>query len=180
MASSQVLVIATNATSAAPGIVQIAGDFGGSATTPLVTGINGVPVTGTPTAGQVLTASSGTAAAWATPAGTTSTAKRVVTDTYSATLTPNSTTTDIYRITLTGSPTLATPSGTPVDGQQMQMNFIQDGSGSRVITYSTGYSFSTDIPSPTLTTTPGATDILGFQYASASGKWRLLGLVKGF
>ena len=50
------------------GIVQLAGDFGGTAADPLALKINGTSVPATPTVGQVLTATSGTAATWQTPA----------------------------------------------------------------------------------------------------------------
>lgn len=53
----------------ADGAAQIAGDLGGTPATPVVAKINGVAVTGTPTVGQVPTATSGTAATWQTPAG---------------------------------------------------------------------------------------------------------------
>lgn len=53
----------------ADGAAQVAGDLGGTPATPVVAKINGVAVTGTPTAGQVPTATSGTAATWQTPAG---------------------------------------------------------------------------------------------------------------
>lgn len=53
----------------ADGAAQIAGDLGGTAATPVVAKINGVAVTGTPTVGQVPTATSGTAATWQTPSG---------------------------------------------------------------------------------------------------------------
>ena len=57
------------ATTGAKGAVQLAGDLAGTATAVTVAKVNGVAVTGTPTSGQVITASSGTAAAWASPSG---------------------------------------------------------------------------------------------------------------
>lgn len=63
-----VSVPAPDATTTAKGVVQLAGDLGGTAAAPSVLKVNGVTVSGTPTNGQVITASSGTAAAWATPA----------------------------------------------------------------------------------------------------------------
>jgi hypothetical protein len=59
---------AAAATTTTQGIVQLAGDLAGTASAPTVAKVAGVAITGTPTAGQVPTASSGTAAAWATPA----------------------------------------------------------------------------------------------------------------
>jgi len=44
------------------------GDLSGTLPSPTVAKVNGVAVTGTPTAGQVITASSGTAAIWSNPA----------------------------------------------------------------------------------------------------------------
>ncbi|QQS20301.1 hypothetical protein IPL85_02535 [Candidatus Saccharibacteria bacterium] len=46
------------------GIVQLAGDLAGSATSPSVAKVNGVAVSGTPSAGQVLKATSASAASW--------------------------------------------------------------------------------------------------------------------
>lgn len=55
-----------NATGSTPGKVQLAGDLSGTATTPTVAKVNGIAVTGTPASGQVLTATSTTAASWQT------------------------------------------------------------------------------------------------------------------
>jgi hypothetical protein len=59
---------ASNATSSSPGLVQLDGDLSGTATSPTVAKVNGITVTGTPSANQVLTASGSTAASWSTPA----------------------------------------------------------------------------------------------------------------
>lgn len=55
---------AANATTTSPGLVQLAGDLAGTATSLTVAKLNGVSASGTPTSGQVLTATSGTAATW--------------------------------------------------------------------------------------------------------------------
>lgn len=60
---------AGNATTTALGIVQLAGDLGGTATAPIVTRVNGITLpASTPAAGQVLTATSTSATSWMTPA----------------------------------------------------------------------------------------------------------------
>lgn len=62
--------LSTNsATSGSLGVIQLTGDFDGTATSPTVAKIQGVAISGTPSAGQVLTASSASAAAWAAAGG---------------------------------------------------------------------------------------------------------------
>ena len=55
----------SDATSSTPGLVRLDGDLGGSATTPRVESIQGVGISGTPSSGQSLVASSSSAAKWA-------------------------------------------------------------------------------------------------------------------
>lgn len=55
----------TDATTGAKGIVQLAGDLGGTSALPSVLRVNGISVSGTPTVGQSLIASSTSAAGWA-------------------------------------------------------------------------------------------------------------------
>jgi hypothetical protein len=57
----------SDATTGSKGIIQLSGDLAGSATSPTVAKINGISVSGTPTGGTVLTASSSTAASWTAP-----------------------------------------------------------------------------------------------------------------
>lgn len=56
---------ASNATSSTPGLIQLSGDLGNTATSPKVESIQGVAISGTPSAGQALVASSSSAAKWA-------------------------------------------------------------------------------------------------------------------
>jgi hypothetical protein len=59
----------SNATANTPGLVQLDGDLGGSATSPSVTSIKGITLpSSAPTTGNVLTASSSSATTWSTPA----------------------------------------------------------------------------------------------------------------
>jgi hypothetical protein len=70
-----------DATTTSKGVVQLAGDFGGAAASPTVQKIQGVAISGTPSAGQVLIASAANAAAWGTSPATadaTATSKGVV------------------------------------------------------------------------------------------------------
>lgn len=106
--------------------------------------------------------------------------KRILTVTYTATITPNASITDILRVTLTGNVIMNVPTGTFVDGQQIQYELTQDSTGSRTISFGTGYGFSTDLPSPTLTTTANKTDILGFEYNAVVGVWRCMALLHAF
>ncbi len=74
-----------DATTGAKGIVQLAGDLGGNAAAPGVLKVNGISVTGTPSTGQALLATSTTAASWGTlPAGASSTVFNVKDAPYSA------------------------------------------------------------------------------------------------
>jgi hypothetical protein len=60
---------AGNATSSTPGLVQLDGDLGGTATSPSVTSIKGITLPASaPASGNVLTATSASATAWTTPA----------------------------------------------------------------------------------------------------------------
>lgn len=110
--------------------------------------------------------------------------KRVTAAASAATHTPNVDTTDIYTTTLTSAATtIANPTGTPGDGQQLQYRFKQDATGNRTIApsgWGTAYRFSTDVPAPTLTTTAGKTDYVGFQYNSTDAKYDCLAVNKGF
>jgi hypothetical protein len=62
-----------NLTSDLSNKVQIGGDLGGTASAPTVAKVNGVSISGTPSNGQVITATSTSVAAWATPSGGSST-----------------------------------------------------------------------------------------------------------
>lgn len=53
-----------DATLTTKGLIQLAGDLGGTAASPKVTKVNGVSVTGTPSSGQILRAGSTSTAVW--------------------------------------------------------------------------------------------------------------------
>ncbi len=99
--------------------------------------------------------------------------KRVTVIADAATITPNVDTTDIATFTLGGNRTIAAPTGTPADGQQLMMRIKQDATGTRIPTFNAIYRFS-NATATTLTTTPSKTDYIGFQYNAADTKWDAL------
>jgi hypothetical protein len=71
-----------------------------------------------------------------------------------------------FDVTLQGNSTLA-PSVSPSGGQSGAVFIRQDGTGSRTLSYSGGWSFSNGT-APTLTTTPSGTDLLAYYAASST------------
>jgi hypothetical protein len=84
-----------------------------------------------------------------------------------------------FRVTLGGSRTLDNPAN-PVDGQQIIFQITQGSGGSAGITWASDYEFSQEMPQPSLSTTAGQTDLAGFIYNAAIGKWLLAAFVNGF
>ena len=79
----------------------------------------------------------------------------------------------VAKVTLAGNRTLAAPSGTtPAAGQFVSLLIIQDGTGSRTITWNAVYEFASDT-APTLTTTANLGDIFIFRYNGS--KWLEVG-----
>jgi hypothetical protein len=90
----------------------------------------------------------------------------------SGTLTPNGDTTDVFNaFGLTGAITVATPSGTPVDGQRLMLRFEDNGTG-RGITW-TGTSGAYRAVGVTLPTTTVASKVtyVGCVYNSTDVFW---------
>ncbi len=85
-----------------------------------------------------------------------------------------------FTVTLGGNRTLGNPTGSPVDGQLMEVIAIQDATGSRTLAYDTQYAFGSDVTSPTLSTTASKVDKLLFQFRSSATKWDCIGVVKGY
>ncbi len=84
-----------------------------------------------------------------------------------------------FRVTLTASRTMGNPSNL-VDGQRLLFRIEQGGSGSYTVTWSSKYRFSTDVPSPTLSTTVGAADFVFFNYNAGDDKLDCLGWARGY
>ena len=106
-------------------------------------------------------------------------APAVVTLTDAATITVDASLGNHMRVTLAGNRTLGNPTNS-VDGQQLMFEVIQDATGSRTLAYGTNYAFSTDLPSPTLTTTASKRDLLSFTYSGSMSKWMFKGIIHGF
>jgi len=68
---------------------------------------------------------------------------------------------NVADVTLTGDPTINFING--IDGQEIVLRLRQDGVGSRTVTWGTMVRFSTDVPSPTLSTAPNSLDYLVFR-----------------
>lgn len=86
---------------------------------------------------------------------------------------------NIFDVTLGGDRTLSNPVN-PVDGQKIMLRVRQDATGSRTLSFDAKYRFSTDLPSPTLSTGANALDYLGFIYNEADDRWDYIAQVFGF
>jgi hypothetical protein len=109
------------------------------------------------------------------------TAPAVVALTDASTIAVNAALGNDFRVTIAASRTMGVPSN-PVDGQRIDFIVTQGGAGSFTITWSSasgGYSFGT-AGAPTLTTTAGKADIVGFVYNAALTKWLYLGSSLGY
>ncbi len=84
-----------------------------------------------------------------------------------ATVTWDASTQDVCKVTLAGNRTLAAPTN-GTTGQFISILVIQDGTGSRTVTWNAVYEFASDT-APTLTTTANLGDVFVFRYNGA--KW---------
>ena len=78
---------------------------------------------------------------------------------------------DVAKVTLAGNRTLAAPTNATT-GQFISLLIIQDGTGSRTITWNAVYEFASDT-APTLTTTANLGDVFVFRYNGS--KWLEVG-----
>lgn len=87
---------------------------------------------------------------------------------------------NVFTLSLTGSGwAIANPTNPVGDGQVIQIRLSQDSIGGRTVSWGAAYNWGAvgghaNNP-PTLGTTPGGTDILGFQYLAALSQWCYLG-----
>lgn len=105
-------------------------------------------------------------------------AKLLATPSWSASMTLDWDAYDIYRINMGGDTTFTFTGGS--EGQNCQLELKQDATGSRLATWPATARFSSDIPSPTISTIAGATDKLGWQRNANLNKYDLSAIVKGF
>jgi len=106
-------------------------------------------------------------------------APAVVELTDAATITIDASLGNDFRVTIAGNRTIGNLAN-PTDGQQIIFQITQGGSGSFGITWGSSYEFSSSMPLPALSTTPGHTDLLGFVYNAAIAGWLLAAFVNGF
>jgi len=78
----------------------------------------------------------------------------------------------VAKVTLAGNRTLALPDNPLGSGQYASLLIIQDGTGSRTLTWNAAYEFKDDT-APTLTTTASKGDLFTFRYNGA--KWLEVG-----
>tara|TARA_R110002074_G_scaffold205140_2_gene373477 strand:+ start:59 stop:748 length:690 start_codon:yes stop_codon:yes gene_type:complete len=76
----------------------------------------------------------------------------------------------IAKVTLAGNRTMAAPSNPLGSGQYISLLIIQDGTGSRTLTWNSTFEFKDDT-APTLTTTATMSDLFTFRYYAGSTKW---------
>ena len=94
-----------------------------------------------------------------------------VTLTDASTVSWNALTSPVAKVTLAGNRTIASATG-GVAGQFVSLLIIQDGTGSRTVTWNAAYEFASDT-APTLTTTAAKGDLFVFRYNGS--KWLEVG-----
>jgi hypothetical protein len=84
-----------------------------------------------------------------------------------------------FRLTIAANRTMGNPSNS-LDGQQIIFQVTQGPLAPCTLSWGSSYEFSPGLPQPTLSTTTGQTDLLGFIYNAAKGTWLLAAFVNGF
>lgn len=112
--------------------------------------------------------------------GTRRVATRIVTPTFGGTTTVDVGTTDIARFTATSAFTLAV-TGTPVDGQEIDVEVTQNGTGGWALTHSASFQGSTTTPLVgTLDIAANKLTLLKYRYNTPLTKWLLIAINKGY
>ena len=115
------------------------------------------------------TASPARAAGLATTVEQGALAPAVVTLADAATIAVDASLGNDFRVTIAGNRTMGNPAN-PADGQKITFQITQGSAGSSTITWGSAYSFATSLPQPTLSTTAGQTDLLGFHLQRGQGQ----------
>lgn len=84
---------------------------------------------------------------------------------------------DFFAITLSENTTFQNPTGTPTNGQLLQIRITS--STSRVISFGTAYQGASGLILPSATTGGGAEDYIAFRYNSTDSKWDLIATTIG-
>ncbi len=85
-----------------------------------------------------------------------------------------------FRVLLNGSRALGNPVNM-VDGSRIILQITQGASGGPfTLSFGTAYAFGTTLPSPTLSTAAGKTDLLGFVFNAAKSRWLFTAFAAGF
>lgn len=104
--------------------------------------------------------------------------KTVVTIPYSTTITPQMV--EFVNVgILTGNITIANPTGPFTDGQRTDFRFVQDGTGSRTLTFGNLFKVPSGKASA-IPTTAGAKFEVLFQYCAADAIWRCMAVSDDF
>lgn len=99
---------------------------------------------------------------------------------YAATITPNINLGTVINVgTITGAITIAAPTGTPVDGQEITFRFVQDGTG-HAFTWNSVFVFSTESPSSNIVATASAKSEGDFRWNATDSKWRCVKTNHGY
>ena len=131
------------------------------------------------TASPALAAGSAVAAEQSTIVEQGALAPAVVNLTDAATIAVDASLGNDFRVTIAANRAMGNPSN-PTDGQKIIFEITQGAAGSSTLTWGSSYEFATGLPQPTLSTATGQTDVLGFVYNAAKGKWLLAAFVNGF
>ena len=84
-----------------------------------------------------------------------------------------------FRVTIAGNRTIANPAN-PTDGQRIVVQVTQGGQGANTLAFGSAFEFGAGLAQPTLSTTAGYTDLLGFIYNAAKGSWLFVAYALGF
>jgi len=104
-------------------------------------------------------------------------ASAVVALTDGATIATNASQGNVFAVTIAGDRTISNPTN-PVDGQVIRYRITQGTGGNFTLSFGNAFDFGA-AGAPTLSTSAGKVDILGFEYIAALTSWCYLGSALG-